>query len=131
MNGLLPADIFFRDDNEDSLWGRNHWLQKTGFRRPALATGAHFQARNAQRDSPAPSTLSNCQRVSQSMCALSPLPEDESVPFPERSHGFGIFRGLFPRRMRLFDSEGKYEGGRLEKGTQQGREALAANREQL
>lgn len=95
MKGLLLADISFRDDNEDSLWGWNHWLKKTGFLCPVLAAGADFKACKAQTDTPAASVLSNYERVSQSMCALSALLEDDCVLFPERSHGFVIFQGLF------------------------------------
>lgn len=69
-NGLLLADIFFRDDMKTSLWGWNHWLKKTFFCTQCWPRG-ETEACKAQTDSPAPHVWMNSKHLRQSMHALS------------------------------------------------------------
>lgn len=71
MKGLLLADIFFRDYNEDGLWGWNHWLKKTVFHAQCWPQGKTFKACKAQMDLPALHVPSDSEHLRQSMYALS------------------------------------------------------------
>lgn len=51
--------FFFRDYNEDSPWGWNHWLKKTVFRARCWPQGETFEACKVQLDSLALHVLSN------------------------------------------------------------------------
>lgn len=97
MKGLLLADIFFRDYNEDSLWGWNHWLKKTVLRAQCWPQGETFEACKAQTDSPALHVLSNSEHLRQSMHALSYFfSKGDSILSLERpsSRWVVIFRAL-------------------------------------
>lgn len=97
MKGLLLADIFFRDYNEDSLWGWNHWLKKTVLRAQCWPQGETFEACKAQTDSPALHVLSNSEHLRQSMHALSYFfSKGDRILFLERpsSRWVVIFRAL-------------------------------------
>lgn len=61
MKGLLLADFFFffRDYNEDSPWGWNHWLKKTVIHAQCWPQGETFEACKVQMDSLALHVLSN------------------------------------------------------------------------
>lgn len=87
MKGLLLADIFFRDYNEDrKSVGMKPLTQKGGFAVPGAGHRGGVQ-----------SSQSTNGRT-RALCAS----EDDRVVFPERPHGFVIFRA-FSRRMHLLD----------------------------
>lgn len=70
--------FFFRDYNEDSPWGWDHWLKKKDM--PVLATGREcWSLQKYGLDSLAQRVSSNSEHLRQSVFALSYFSKGESV----------------------------------------------------
>lgn len=93
---------FFRDYNEDSPWGWNHWLKKTVFSAQCWPQGETFKACKAQMDSPALHVLSDSEHLQQRTCAPSYFSKGDSIFFLERpsSFWFVFFLGVSPKQQQ-------------------------------